>query len=1173
MSGSIRLLVLWQEERLTLFLEERGELLDSVQRHSSEYLFESSGRLVSPTYPLNPLFEDIGALLIACTDTVSPPFPLSIGVVRCWIVPQSLQAALINHFFLSLNPIDRHHRTPLHHTVRAGLVANGRTLISSGVDRDARDFDGYAPLHIAAFLGNRPMVEMLLDMGCHSKLETSAGETLLHIAAARGNRELLLLFLGHPSSQEWLHQGDLDGEIPLHHAVRGEDKPEIIHLLIDAGTNVNTTNYYGYTPIHWAAKNGHFESARLLLRAGARIDLLSQNGESPLDLALQWEQDQIIWLLIAGEEEAMPHTSSSSSSSDLEGIFYRSFQAAHHSQNSVIQLFWLQKLVQIYIEKKDYTTAAHLLNSAYVVVKEPIHTKLILNQLERLERLLLFELFQKEPPPHHRNYLASYRDQLLQIRLETGRLLEQEVVVEEIQSFLTHRYQDILTTLINESIWLAGEGDPNDFAVMGLGSMARMEASPYSDLEFAFLIQTASPERLAYFQKLSQLLALKMINMGETEYKCLRSPGEADKSIVPSGFSLDIGGLCPSGKSGIYELIGTPQQLAEFQTERWADQNSSETILVNAMTTISFITGNGELIAAYQQEINRILDREVGGFWPWTWRRLRQDRALELMRSHLEDFQPRLNQDKIDLGAFDIKKELYRLPQMVISALALYHGLISANTLIRIEELRRNRMISHQGGDRLKRVLKMILKLRIKAHLFYKKELEILSHSQGDESFITISPEIRRELIEVYRTLIPLYEAAQAFVRGNYSAFANDPFYDESIDRYDDHLREGLNFNEALSSAERAFVLNPDSSLSHWGLGRIYLDLGDGRRAVAHFEQNLLLFKRKYGSTPHPKVIKNLGNLGRAYHSFGEHLLALKNFNHSLAMSKELYGEHPNEDSANTLDNIANVYFRLSSYHQSIEWHKLSLKMKRKLYGEASQLGIAMSLNGLGNNYASLGKYEKAIKFYKASLKIKKEISQTPSNPTISGSLDNLGKAYAGLGDYHRAIKYHTTSLEMSEQIYKKRSHPHIANSLGNLGIAYNALKEHEKAIELHNTSLSMKKEFHGDLPHSSIAASLACLGETYYSLGNYHEAISYYKKSLFMNRQLYGDRPHFAIAKSLIGLGKSYKFLKKETKALSLIQAAHEMFLSIVGADHLETKQAEIDLSSFIDWGRRHAP
>lgn len=1164
LSGSVRLLTLIQGERLTLFLEEKGELLDLVQRDSSEYLFESSGRLVTSTFFPNPLFEGITALLIDCAETSLIAHPLSIGVVRCWIVPQPLQEVLINHFFLSLNPIDHHHRTLLHHIVQAGLVANGRALISSGIDRDAKDLDGRTPLHTAVFLGDRPMVEMLLEMGCHSQLETSAGETLLHIAAAQSNRELLLLFLDHPSSKEWLHRGDLDGKIPLHHAVWKGTKPEITHLLINAGTDVNATSHCGYTSLHWAAQNGHFESARLLLRAGARIDLLNQNGESPLDLALQWEQNQIIWLLIAGEEEAMPYTLSSSSSSSLdsEGIFCRSFQAAHNSHHIIAQLFWLQKLAQIYVKKKDYITAAHLLNSAHALAKESIFAKLILNQLERLERLFLFDLFQKTPPPHHSNYLASYRDQLLQIRLETGRLLEQGVAVEEIQSFLTHRYQDILTALINESIYLAGEGDFNDFAVMGLGSMARMEVSPYSDLEFAFLTRTSSLERHAYFQKLGKLLTLKMINMGETEYKCLRSPEEADKSIVPSGFSMDIGGLCPSGKSEIYELIGTPQQLAELQTEEWMNQNSSETILVHAMTTVSFITGDGELIAAYQQEVNRILDREIGGFWPWTWRRLRQDRALKLMRDHLADFQPRLNQDKVDLGAFDIKNELYRLPQMIISALALYHCLISSNTLTRIEELRQKGVISHQGGERLKRVLKLILKLRIKAHLFYKKEQEILFQSEKEESFITISPEIRKELIEIYRTLIPLYEAAQAFVRGGYSAFTNHSFYDQSIDRYDDQFREGLNFNEALSSAERAFILNPDSSFSHWGLGRIYLDLEDGRRAVAHFEQNLLLFKRKHGAAPHSKVIKNLGNLGWAYYQLGEYLLALKNFNRSLAMSKELYGESPNEDAATTLNNIGNVYFKLSDYRQAIEYNRLSLKMRQMLHGKASQRGIAMSLNDLGNSYASLGKYRKAIRFYKDSLKIKKEIYQDSSNPIISSSLDNLGKVYASLGDYHRAIEYHTTSLEMSKQIYKERPHPHIANSLGNLGIAYNGLKEHEKAIELHHTSLSMKKEFHGDLPHSSIAASLICLGETYYSLGNYYEAINYHKKSLSMNRQLYGDRPHFAIAKSLIGLGNSYKFLIKETKALSFIRAAHEMFLNIVGADHPETKQAEIDLA-----------
>jgi ankyrin repeat protein len=42
----------------------------------------------------------------------------------------------------------------------------------------------------------------------------------------------------------------------------------------------------GYTPLHDALWHGYEECARILLDAGARVDLIGHDGKTPLDIAL-----------------------------------------------------------------------------------------------------------------------------------------------------------------------------------------------------------------------------------------------------------------------------------------------------------------------------------------------------------------------------------------------------------------------------------------------------------------------------------------------------------------------------------------------------------------------------------------------------------------------------------------------------------------------------------------------------------------------------------------------------------------------------------------------------------------------------------------------------------------------------------------------------------------------
>ena len=74
---------------------------------------------------------------------------------------------------------------------------------------------------------------------------------------------------------------DKDGWTPLHWAVR-EGYPEIAKLLIEHGADVNTMDYKGYTTLHLVLDNP--EIAKLLIEHGADVNATDNYGDTLLHL-------------------------------------------------------------------------------------------------------------------------------------------------------------------------------------------------------------------------------------------------------------------------------------------------------------------------------------------------------------------------------------------------------------------------------------------------------------------------------------------------------------------------------------------------------------------------------------------------------------------------------------------------------------------------------------------------------------------------------------------------------------------------------------------------------------------------------------------------------------------------------------------------------------------------
>ena len=158
-------------------------------------------------------------------------------------------------------------------TVFEAAAAGVRETVAARLKEDAslvRAFshDGFTPLHLAAFFGRIPVVELLLSLGA-------------------------------PVNEVSHNPSELR---PLHSAVAHRQPQvalEISRALVAAGADVNATQHGGWTPLHAAALHGNLPLVRLLLEAGAKPSAKNDTGQTPAALAKTKNHKEVIALLAA----------------------------------------------------------------------------------------------------------------------------------------------------------------------------------------------------------------------------------------------------------------------------------------------------------------------------------------------------------------------------------------------------------------------------------------------------------------------------------------------------------------------------------------------------------------------------------------------------------------------------------------------------------------------------------------------------------------------------------------------------------------------------------------------------------------------------------------------------------------------------------------------------------
>lgn len=90
-----------------------------------------------------------------------------------------------------------------------------------------------------------------------------------------------------------------DTSLTLLHYQVDKGETEMVKLLVDAGANLEVRDRYGSTPLNLAAKKGATDIAKILLEAGAIVDSRDDKKRTPLHWAAFQGQEETVALLIS----------------------------------------------------------------------------------------------------------------------------------------------------------------------------------------------------------------------------------------------------------------------------------------------------------------------------------------------------------------------------------------------------------------------------------------------------------------------------------------------------------------------------------------------------------------------------------------------------------------------------------------------------------------------------------------------------------------------------------------------------------------------------------------------------------------------------------------------------------------------------------------------------------
>jgi len=616
------------------------------------------------------------------------------------------------------------------------------------------------------------------------------------------------------------------------------------------------------------------------------------------------------------------------------------------------------------------------------------------------------------------------------------------VFVENLQVQICQWYSGLMKNIMEYCVSVIGKS-PCRYALVGMGSIAKNEITPYSDFEHIILLEEGVQEWknykkiLEYFRWLSVIFHIIIANLGETIipsaalpylnnpwdktwdwfYDAHTKKGISFDGMFPSACKFPLGRPGKLGWTYSAELIKPASRMLMYISNDEEHKNGYH--LPELLTSTCFVCGDENIYKVFALAAEEI---EPG-----------KNMITNQLVKDLKHFNPINNLSHVASSErWNIKRVVYRTVSLFVEVLGkhFFSSLPGNSSFNTIRKLAHENVIAESVANNILFALAVACYVRLSIYCSNDRQEDWLECNENDNQFVLefIQVTDHKTAITYFQTAMQLQRVTCKLIGLRETHYIQlSPELDRLLSCY--WLKQ---FDEALWEAEHIYQTNRNYPYVIYVTTEVLLNIAKYHFDIKKFSFSCLCFEQVYRNLKKNKHKDNKTDTAYCQHFIGECCYRLEKYSEALHHFQleisELTSDTPveamlNEGRANTSNWIGICFYKQGQYSDAFKHCNEAAKIQERVSDRIStDETLAFCYFNIGLCYFKMEKYSEAKNHFHKSKIILENIGEKNVGQTIANTSEWIGHCFYKQDLYADALKYYNEAALIQERVSNQNS-------------------------------------------------------------------------------------------------------------------------------------------------------